>query len=162
MATDRLSALIDALIDAKIEFVVVGGIAAVLHGAPITTADVDIVHERTEENVDRLLAVLRALHATMRADPRKLQPERSQLLGKGHVLLETDFGPLDVLCEIGDGKDFAWLVDRCEVRRRGEKSVRIVDLPTLIALKTATNRAKDRLAIPVLIATLEERQARER
>jgi hypothetical protein len=46
-----LSALLAALYDSKVEFIVVGGVAAVLQGAPITTTDLDIVHSRTPENV---------------------------------------------------------------------------------------------------------------
>lgn len=47
-----LARLIQALGDGGVEFIVVGGAAAVLHGAPITTRDLDIVHRRTPENVD--------------------------------------------------------------------------------------------------------------
>ena len=50
--------LIDALVAGGVEFIVVGGIAAVLHGAPISTRDLDIVHARDAENVERLMAVL--------------------------------------------------------------------------------------------------------
>lgn len=51
MATDRLIALVDALLDAHVEFIVIGGLAAVLHGAPLVTADVDIVHRKSPENI---------------------------------------------------------------------------------------------------------------
>lgn len=67
MAQDGLIALVDALLDAQVEFVVIGGLAAVLHGAPLVTVDIDIVHHRTPENVGRLLALLRSLHARYRA-----------------------------------------------------------------------------------------------
>ena len=63
-----LPALLAELCDAGIEFIVVGGTAAVLQGAPISTNDLDIVHRRTPENVARLLEVLLHLDATMRYD----------------------------------------------------------------------------------------------
>ena len=63
-----LPALLAALCDSGVEFIIVGGVAAVLQGVPITTNDLDIVHRRTPENVARLLEVLLELDATMRYD----------------------------------------------------------------------------------------------
>ena len=158
MAADRLIALVDALLSADVEFIVIGGLAAVLHGAPLVTADVDIVHRKTPENVARLFAVLVGLHARARADPRNLPPTESALMGSGHVLLDSDLGPIDVLCRVGEGQDYDWLLPRSEVLSSGDRSVRIVGLRTLIELKVAAGRLKDRMAIPVLVATLEERE----
>jgi hypothetical protein len=59
--------------EARVEFIVVGGVAGVLQGAPIVTFDLDLVHRRTPENVQRLLGVLSSLHARYR-DPRDLFP----------------------------------------------------------------------------------------
>lgn len=157
MATSRLIALLDALLAAEVEFVVIGGLAAVLHGAPVVTADIDIVHRRTPDNIARLLGVLLPLRARARGDSRNLPPTSSALSGRGHILLDTDWGPVNVLCEIGVGQDYDWLQPRSEVIGRGERSVRIVTLPTLIELKQAANRPKDRLAIPILMATLDAR-----
>lgn len=162
MSGRELEALIEDLLDAQVEFVVIGGMAAMLHGAPIVTGDVDIVHRRTPENVDRLLRVLLALKAHARADPRDLPPTVSALLGRGHVLLDTSLGPTDVLCEIGDGQDYDWLLPRSELIPHGQRFVRVVDLPTLISLKLAAGRVKDRLTIPILVATLEARESRAR
>lgn len=58
--------LIDALVAGGVEFIVVGGIAAVLHSAPSSTRDLDIVHARDAENVERLMAVLDQLDARVR------------------------------------------------------------------------------------------------
>jgi hypothetical protein len=149
--------LIDRLVEAKVEFIVIGGMAAVLHGAPIVTGDLDIVHRRTPENTSKLPTVLTTIDAVKRADSRRLRPTETWFLGKGHILLDTSAGPVDVLCEVDDGKDFDWLLERSVVIARGETTVRIVDLPTLIELKTRAGRLKDRLVVPVLVATLEER-----
>ena len=74
-----LPALLAALCDSGVEFIIVGGVAAVLQGVPITTNDLDIVHRRTPENVARLLEVLLKLDATMRHDlaRRGLRPTMS-------------------------------------------------------------------------------------
>jgi hypothetical protein len=62
---------------AGVEFIVVGGAAALLHGAPITTQDLDIVHRRTPENVERLLHVLLRLDATTFADSPSTARQKS-------------------------------------------------------------------------------------
>lgn len=81
---EKATDLLDRLIDAGIEFIVVGGGAAVMLGAPLATKDIDIVHARTRENVERLLGVLLDLHAYDHADlaRRRLPPSASALLGR--------------------------------------------------------------------------------
>ncbi len=158
MATPDLDALIEALVEARVEFAIIGGVAAMLHGAPLVTQDLDIVHHRDPENVRALLGVLLRFRAKCRADPRDFPPTEAMLSGRGHILLDTTAGPIDLLCEIGVGQDFAWLPPHTEVFARPSGPVRVVDLPTLIELKVAANRPKDRFAVPILIATLEERE----
>ena len=68
-----------------------------LHGAPVATFDLDVVHARDRENIARLLAALEKLEAVYRAD-------ESHLAGPGHQLLLTKFGPLDVLGMIGNSR----------------------------------------------------------
>jgi len=53
-----LSALLEGLVEAGVNFILVGGLAAVVQGAPVTKMDVDIVHERSPENIAKLLAFL--------------------------------------------------------------------------------------------------------
>ncbi len=70
-----LAALLRALVAGGVEFVVVGGVAAVLHGAPITTRDLDIVPSRDRDNVERLAQVRGELETVVR-DPagRRIEP----------------------------------------------------------------------------------------
>ena len=141
---------------AGVEFIVVGGAAAVLHGAPITTEDLDIVHRRSPENVARLKTLLDGLDAHVRElANRRLPPQESALLGEGHVLLSTRLGPLDCLGTLIDGRGFEELASHSESIVDEGAEFLVVDLPTLIELKTKTGRAKDRLMLPVLIALAE-------
>ena len=80
-----------------VDFIVVGGVAAVLGGAPISTFDLDIVHARDPDLV-RLVAALGDLDARYR-DPagRVLRADAAGLAGNGHHLLMTRCGPVDVL-----------------------------------------------------------------
>jgi len=153
-----LDALIQALLTGGVEFIVVGGAAAVLHGAPTTTQDLDIVHRRTEENVSRLVHVLEKLDAYVREPgSRRLKPTASWLLGDGQLNLSTDLGPLDPLCILHDGRGYDELLPFTELVRDGETVLRILDLPTLIEVKAEAGRSKDRLVVPILIALLKER-----
>ncbi len=138
----------------EVRYIIVGGIGAVLQGALVTTEDLDIVHERTPENIERLLAALRELHARFRARP-DLQPDASHLKGVGHALLDTDAGPLDVLGSIGAKRDYSALTGSTLVLVLGELHVRVLDLPTLIATKEEADREKDRAVLPLLRSTLE-------
>lgn len=74
------------------------------------TADVDIVHSRSPENVARLTQVLRDLDAYVRSDlaGRRLFPLEGHLTGHGHINLMTRLGPLDVLCEVGDNLSYGF------------------------------------------------------
>ena len=144
-----------------VEFVVVGMTAGILHGAPVTTIDLDVVHRRSPENVARLLRVLGELDAVYRHDPRQLRPEESHLSGPGHQLLVTRYGDLDCLGTIDEGRGYEELMPHTvEMRLSGGAAVRVLSLPALIEAKERAGRAKDLAALPVLRATLDERQRR--
>jgi len=155
---DSAFRLIEALQQEGIEFILVGGMAAVIHGAPIVTADLDVVHRRTEENVGRILALLTRLNAVHRFDlaGRKLSPTREQLLGHGHLNLVTDLGPLDLLCELAGDHGYEDLIGDTVQLAVGTDSIPVLSLARLIQVKSETGRAKDRMVLPVLIATLEK------
>jgi hypothetical protein len=145
-----LDALVQALLGANVEFIVVGGAAAVLHGAPITTQDLDIVHRRTPDNIERLSDLLVRLDATFRG--RDLRPSAEMLGGQGQLNLSTSLGPLDPMCVLHDGRGYDELLPHTQVLTDGSSSIRILDLDTLIAVKTEAGRARDKLALPVLLA----------
>ncbi len=154
MANRNLIELLRLLEAAGVEFVVVGGMAGVMQGAPVVTVDIDIVHRRTTENVARLLGVLEGIDARYRSDPRGLAPAKSHLLGPGHQLLGTRLGPLDVLGEVAGGGYEELLGDSVRLRLKEDLSVNVLGLARLIELKRAAGRPKDLAALPVLEATL--------
>jgi hypothetical protein len=145
-----LDALVQALLDANVEFIVVGGAAAVLHGAPITTQDLDIVHRRTPDNVRRLSDLLEKLDATFRG--HDLRPSVELLAGQGQLNLSTALGPLDPLCVLHDGRGYDELLPHSQILTDGSSEIRVLDLETLIGVKAATGRARDKLVLPILIA----------
>ena len=153
-----LESLLDALGQAGIEFIVVGGAAAVLHGAPVTTQDVDIVPRTDAENIDRLIALLTELDARVRdLAGRDIRPDPEALRGTGQIKLTTRRGPLDLLCSMHDGRNYADLLpDTVEVTD-GSLRLRVLNLPALIAMKSSTGRVRDQLILPLLLALERER-----
>jgi len=151
----ELTTLLERLLATDVEFVLVGGLAAVVQGAPITTFDVDIVHRRTEENVDRLLALLAEVAARYRNRPGPaLPPSRKALLGPGHSLFVTDLGPLDALGAIEGGADYDQLLPMSLVVPLAGRSLRVLSLATIVAFKRMSTDPKDKLRLPVLEGVL--------
>ena len=149
--------IIRLLAASGVDFIVVGMVAGVLRGAPVTTVDLDIVHRRGADNVSRLLQVLRELEAVYRHDPRRLRPQESHLVGAGHQLLTTKHGDLDCLGSVGDEQCYEDLLARApQLELEAGLAVRVIDLPTLIELKEKAGRPKDVAVLPVLRATLAE------
>jgi len=153
-------AILLALRSAGVEFVIVGGVAAVLDGAPINTFDLDVVHSRSEANITRLLAVLDELDAVYRIQPeRRIRPSASHLTSAGHQNLITRCGPLDLLGAIGHNLGYENLLPHSVEMDVGEGIlVRVLDLETLIAIKEELGGEKDRAVLPILRRTLEEKR----
>jgi hypothetical protein len=153
----RFAEILGRLTAGRVDFVVVGMTAGILHGAPLTTLDLDIVHARSAENVTRLLRVLAALDATYRHDARRLRPQESHLAGPGHQLLATSLGDLDCLGAIAGDRGYEDLLPDSVVLELADGAhVRVLSLPALIAAKEQAGRPKDLAVLPVLRATLDE------
>ena len=160
MESHRYLPLLKILDSHGVEFVLVGGLAAVLQGAPIVTADLDILHRRTPDNVRRLLAALEDLDAVYRLDQRRLKPTEAHLMGPGHALLATRFCDLDVLGTIFADVTFDDVANQTLVFELDDITVRVLELSRLIEAKEFANRPKDKAMLPALRATLEEIQRR--
>ncbi|MBI3658263.1 MAG: hypothetical protein HY232_17805 [Acidobacteria bacterium] len=156
--TDFL-AILKILVAHNVDFIVVGGVCAVLHGAPISTFDLDVVHSRAPDNIDRLLAALETLEANYRGPwVPKRKPSPSHLLSPGHQLLMTLAGPLDVLGAIGKGYGYDDLLKQTVTLEVDEGlKIRVLNLDTLIKTKEEAGRDKDKAVLPILRRTLEEK-----
>jgi hypothetical protein len=152
-------AILQMMTGQAVDYIVVGGVAAVLQGAPVATFDLDLVHCREPENLKRLLAALGSLEARYRTPGAETQmPTYSHLESPGHQLLMTRWGPLDLLGTIGKAQGYSELLDRTVTLVAGQDlSVRVLHLSTLIQLKEQLANDKDRAILPILRRTLEER-----
>ena len=152
-----IGSLTRLLLDRGVEFILVGGAAAVAHGSPTSTRDYDVVHSRESTNVERILSVLEELGAYFRTDlsGRRIAPGAGHLAGHGQVLLATALGPVDFLCELHDGRGFDELLPHTVTLDADGRQLRVLDLPTLIEVKVAAGRPKDKLVVAELLALLD-------
>jgi predicted nucleotidyltransferase len=157
-----INRILDVLKRHEVAFLLVGGVAAIAYGARRPTSDLDCVTRRTEENLNRLAAALRALNARLRvhglsdeeaaALPTRLDAET---LGRMEISTwRTDAGELDVLTDIPsrDGRRlrYADLITRAHTSHIHGVAVQVVALPDLIASKEWANRPKDHEALAEL------------
>lgn len=150
--------ILSALQRHGVEFAVVGGVAAVLHGAPVTTFDLDTLIRVTDDNADRLLAALGELNARYRGHSPPLHPNREDILAGGHLLLMTDAGPLDVLGFIGRRQRYEDLAHSFVTIPFEGKSFALLGLDELIRQKRQLGRDKDLPALRMLEALQHELQ----
>ena len=146
-----------------VAFVVVGGVAARLRGAPLLTQDVDITPERTAVNMERLAAALGDLGARLRSasepDGVKFPFDADFLASKQLWTLTTKYGDLDLVLEPAGFQGFEELADGASPMRVATKPdlyVEVAALSDVIASKEAAGREKDLAALPLLRTTLRE------
>jgi predicted nucleotidyltransferase len=151
--------ILRTLSEYKVDFIVVGGVCAVLHGAPMTTFDLDVVHSRSAGNIERLLSALHTLDAYYRDRPgQRLQPKLSHLASPGHQLLLTRFGPLDILGTIGNRLSYSDLITGTVKLQLDDLELRMLTLESLIDTKRAAGRDKDKAVLALLNQTLKEKR----
>lgn len=158
MASHDFRGILRCLVSHGVDFIVVGGVSAVLNGAPINTFDLDLVHSTEPENVQRLIKALDELDAFYRAQPsRLLKPTPAHLASPGHQLLITRFGPLDLLGTIGRSHSYEDLSRNSTNMDLGDGTmIRVLHLKALIAIKEEVGAEKDASVLPILRRVLEE------
>jgi hypothetical protein len=141
----------------KVDFIVVGGVSAVLSGAPLNTFDIDIVHSREPANIDCLQRALHDLCAIYRFQPeRRPGPAVRHVVSADHQLLMTKFGPLDVLGTIGRSRSYADLMPgSVQVELEPGLTIYILGLETQILVKEEVGAPKDLAVLPLLRRTLQ-------
>lgn len=155
MESADFESILEALARHDVEFILVGALSAVVQGAPLTTFDVDVVHDRSPANIERLLAALDDLDARYRNKP-EIVPDETYLIGPGHQLLQTRFGPLDVLGEIEDSLDYSALEPHATPMLIGEHEILVLSAKKYLEFKRESSRAKDLAMVPLLEALLDE------
>ena len=152
--------LLHALAQNRVEFCVIGALAAWLQGSPAVTLDLDVMPRRDLDNADRLAAALNSLGVRDKVGGEALELEGGDFVGWQTQRFETNAGPLDVVphaAGIGGFEDVATV--ELEL---GDLRVRVLTIDEVIASKEKLGRPKDTAALPALYATREAlRQRRE-
>lgn len=162
MQESKFASCLTLLKQSGSEFILVGGLAAVLQGAPVQTYDVDIVYSRSAENIERLLGVLNLLDAIFRIQPaRRIKPNATHLKSDGHLNLLTRFGPLDLLAAIGDGLTYEDLLPHSQEMSITESvRIQVLKLDEIILIKEKLGGEKDTAVLPTLRQTALELKKR--
>ena len=138
--------LVAGLLAARIEFIIVGGVAGVAHGSRRVTDDLDILYDTAPGNLERLGALLTRWHAY----PREIEsglpfiPDARTLRNATILTLITDAGLLDLLQQVAGVGDFHAAEAEAVTIDLPAGAVRVLSLDQLIRAKRATGRPKDR------------------
>ena len=152
--------LLAALTRHRVKFVVIGGLAAVLHGAPYQTVDCDIVPEETLDNLTRLSAALRELGArvwTAAGAGFRFEPDGRSLRDARIWNLVTERGLLDISFEPAGTTGFRDLDRNAIVVEVDEVRFSVASLEDVVRSKQAAGREKDERVLPLLRRMLAER-----
>ena len=158
---DPLFQILKRLSDHGAEYVLIGGMAAIVLGSPMVTRDIDVCSPMTDENLDRIHAALQGINPRFRFRPDKMRlfDDPARIHGFKNLNLTTDLGVIDILGEVSGIGTYADLAGRTVQVEIEGLTVRVIDLDTLIAAKRAAGRDKDRIAVYHLEAI---KKARER
>lgn len=157
LPTKVIEAPLKLLGEYKVDCVIVGGVAAALHGSSLLTADLDVCYARDAANVARLADALQSVHARLRNAPEGLPfILDAETLRRGlNFTFTTNIGDLDLLGEVrGIGHYEAVVVGSVTVELFGYQFA-VLDIGKLILAKRAAGRPKDLLALPELEAIQE-------
>lgn len=139
----------------QVRYVVIGGYAAGILGAPIMTNDLDICYERSRENMDRLASALKELGAKLRVaqvdeDLPFILDGRTLAAGDSFTF-RTDVGDVDALGTPSGTGGFRDLDAKATTYDLGDGLLaRVVSLDDLIRMKESSGRAKDQSHLHVL------------
>jgi hypothetical protein len=143
-----------------VEYLFIGGSAAVLQGSPQPTFDIDICYRRTKNNLDKLAAALREMHPTLRGAPPDLpfQLDSVSLALGSNFTFDTDLGPVDFLGWVEPIGTYEELLPTAEEFPLDAINVKTICLDDLIRIKEHIRRPKDQTA---LLQLYEIRKLRE-
>jgi hypothetical protein len=148
---------VQTLVDAGVEFVIIGGWAAVLHGSSYVTRDLAICYSRRRENMKRLAKALAPFHPRL----RDLSPDLpfvwddATLNNETVFTLDTDLGKIDLLAEVSGVGGYDKVRENAVLMPAFEREVWLIDLESLIKAKRAAGRTKDLNLLPELESLLD-------
>jgi Nucleotidyl transferase AbiEii toxin, Type IV TA system len=156
----RPAALVQALVEGGVDFVIIGGVAVILQAMPRFTKDLDICYSTTQDNLDALGSVLVALEARLRGVPEAVPfvPDGRTLRQTQIMCLTTPVGDIDLLVDPEGAPTYNTLRRHADIMSLGGQSVRVASIEDMLAMK----RAAGRLGDVVDVESLEAARRRKR
>ncbi len=156
----QLPPILAALSKCGVDYVIVGGLAGTAHGSSYPSFDLDIAYSRAEANLERVAEALRQLEVTLTNAPPDLpfQIDTTTLRNGANLTFDTAFGRFDIFGHIDGIKSYDDLRARSVTATLEGAEVRVASIDDLIAMKRASNRAKDRLMVEEYIVIADEQR----
>ena len=142
---NRFEVLLTSLVDKEVEFILIGGVAANVHGAARATFHLDVLYSRSRKNFAAIVSAVSPLNPYLRVAPPGL-PFRfdEKTLASGlNFTLTTSLGDLDLLGEVVGGGTYESVLPGSISIEISSRKIRCVSLEQLISLKSAAGRPKD-------------------
>jgi hypothetical protein len=152
---------IQILCDHEVDFVIIGGLAAILHGSAYNTNDLDIFFSRASSNLTKIKRALAPFHPRPRGFPPDLPFvwDEATLRNCSVLTLKTDLGDIDFLAEVSGLGPYEEVKSRANLVEAFERRVLVIDIRSLIRAKRAAGRVKDLSVIPELESLLEAEES---
>lgn len=137
--------LLELLAKNKVEFVIIGGFAGVVHGCIYVTQDVDICCDFSSENLLKLKKALDNVHPVHRMTPNRLKFEVDETCARQlkNLYLDTDIGQLDCLSFVDGVGDFADVKGKSQLIEVEGSKMRLLNIDALIKSKKEMKRPQD-------------------
>ncbi|HEX4752113.1 MAG TPA: hypothetical protein VH268_04385 [Solirubrobacterales bacterium] len=156
----KLRTLLEVLERNAVDFIVIGGVAGIVHGSAYPTYDFDLLYSRDEKNLERLAASLVELHVTLRNAPPDLpfQIDARTLAAGSNFTFDSNVGAFDILGHADGMRDYETMRADSVREELWDVSVRVASIDDLIRMKRAAGRPKDKSMAEELTALVEDQR----
>jgi hypothetical protein len=156
----KLRTLLEALERHAVDYIVIGGVAGIVHGSASLTFDFDLLYARDDGNLERLAEVLVELNVTLRNAPPDLpfQIDARTLAAGSNFTFDSDVGPFDILGHADGMRDYEMMRAAALREELWDVPVRVASIDDLIGMKRAAGRPKDKAMAEELIALAEDQR----
>src|SRR5678815_5628441 len=157
-----LERLLERLVQHEVEFVLIGGYAAMIHGVSLLTRDIDVCAQFSRANLERIHAAVADLHPYLFLTPQSLPFEIREGFERGlkNLYIGTDLGRVDFVGEVAGVGSYQSLLDSSIAVQLPFGAIRVISRSALIAAKSAMDRPRDRIAV-IELRAIDERRAPE-
>lgn len=155
-----VAALLRSLVRARVDFVVIGGLAGLAQGSSYPTFDLDVAYARDSQNLERLVEVLAEIDVHLTNAPADLpfQIDVRKLENGANFTFDTKYGRFDILGHVPGVRSYDELRGQADTAPLEGVEVRVASIDHLIAMKRAAGRTKDKLMLEEYVVIADEQR----